>query len=131
MMRNMRQICRLDAKVLAGIVVFSLACLVASPAVNAGIVRTSNVNQVAIPGAGVTPEATTTPGGTPIVFKEASGVVGAGGLPVDHLVSGNLTVGPAETASVVNPVFVSGSIPQGTPFESYLVHFDPVNAQIP
>jgi len=133
----MRQFCRLDRNVLAGILVFSVACLVAVPAIHASIISTTNVNQVALPGAGVTPEATTTPPnvsggiGTPIIFKEVSGVVGAGGLPVDHLVSGNVTVGPAETASVVNPLFVSGVIPAGTPFESYLFHFDPVNSGSP
>ncbi len=128
MTRNMRQFCRLDSNVLASALVLSLACLIVVPVVNAGIISTTNVTQTSIPGAGVTPDATNTPNGTPIVFKEVSGVVGAGGLAVDHLVSGNVTAAPAETANIVNSLFTPGSIPAGTPFESYLFHFDPVNA---
>ena len=51
-------------------------------------------------------------------------------MPVDHIVTGNVIATPVVGSSVVNPLLVAGTIPQGTPYESYFFHFDPGNAPL-
>jgi hypothetical protein len=115
---------------LSTILALGVVCA-SSGALRAGIVSFSGVTPLAGPPAPSVLPGAQPPLPTPIVFRETSGVVGAGGLPVDHRVTGNVTAAPVETGGVVNPVLVSGSIPAGTPFESYLFHFDPADVALP
>jgi hypothetical protein len=53
-----------------------------------------------------------------------------GGIPVDH--DGSVvSAAPVVSGNVVNPLLVPAIIPAGTPYESYLFHFDPLNAGVP
>ena len=53
-----------------------------------------------------------------------------GGIPVDH--DGSVVAAaPVVTGNVVNPLLVPAVIPAGTPYESYLFHFDPADSAIP
>jgi hypothetical protein len=63
-------------------------------------------------------------GPLPIVFYEVSGVIAPGGLDVDHDGS-NVTASPAVTGGVVHASLVDTTLAAGTPFNSYLFHFDP------
>jgi len=130
MIRNLGRLSRPLAIIFAWALVFVVACLGATPA-HAGIVSFSGVTPLGGP-----PAPNVLPGSqpalpNPIVFLETVGVVGAGGLPVDHVVTGGLPVTPVTTGAVVNPILVNGTIPAGTPFESYLFHFDPADSAIP
>ena len=116
---------RPDSKYLARVLFVILVCLSAVPVVHAGIVSSSGVTVLGSP-----PPPGVHPGDQPqptlIVFPEVFGkVVGGGGLPVDHKVTGDMVASPVLTAEVVNPNLVSGSLPAGTLFDSYFFHFDP------
>jgi hypothetical protein len=130
MTRKLGRFIRPDSIFFAWALVFVVACLGAIPA-QAGIVSFSGVTPLGGPPAPNVLPGSQPPIPTPIVFLETTGIVGAGGLPVDHLVTGNVTAAPVTSGGVVNPLLVSGSIPAGTPFESYLFHFDPADNAIP
>jgi hypothetical protein len=108
-----------------------MGCFAVVPDVHAGIVSASGVTVTGAPGGGVTPGASTTPN-LPIIFPEVvGGVVGAGGMPVDHKVSGVVVVNPVRSGNVVSPLLVDGTIPAGTAYDSYSFHFDPVDGPLP
>jgi hypothetical protein len=128
---NLRRASRPEARILAWMLIFSVGCLAAVPAVHAGIVSSVNVTVLGGPPApNVLPGSnTTTP--FPIVFPEVlGGVVPAGGVAVDH--NGSVvSAAPVESANIVNPLLVSAVIPAGTRVDSYLFHFDPPDAAFP
>jgi hypothetical protein len=130
MTRKLGRLSRPDSIFLALAIVIVVACLGAIPA-QAGIVSFSGVTPLGGPPAPNVLPGSQPPAPNPIVFLETAGAVGAGGLPVDHLVTGALPVTPVTTGGVVSPILVNGSIPAGTPFESYLFHFDPADAVVP
>jgi hypothetical protein len=115
---------------LACALVFVVACLSAIP-VQAGIVSFSGVTPLPGPPAPGVHPGDQPPLPTPTVFPEVlNGVAPVGGIAVDH--NGSVvTASPVVSANVVNPLLVSGVIPSGTRFDSYLFHFDPADAQIP
>jgi hypothetical protein len=128
MTRNLWRLSRPEAIFFASTLALAVACF-AVPA-DAGIVGSAGVTVlVGPPVPNVHPGSQ--PASPPIIFLETVGVVGPGGLPVDHLVTGNMAAAPVESANIVNPLLVSGSIPAGTPFESYLFHFDPPDVPFP
>ena len=129
MNRNLRSLlfCRAS---FATLLIFFAASLAAAPAAHAGIVSSAGVTELAGP-----PLPSVHPGAqpalpTPIIFPEVlGGIVPAGGMPVDH--DGTVgTAAPVESNSIVNPLLVSGVIPAGTYFDSYLFHFDPADSTI-
>lgn len=67
--------------------------------------------------------------GLPIIFPEVLGAVvfTPGGLPVDHNGT-NVVATPTISGNVVNPAFTPATLPQGTTFNSYMLHFDPVGS---
>src|SRR6187549_3296339 len=81
---------------LAWALVFVVACLGAIPA-QAGIVSFSGVTPLGGPPAPNVLPGSQPPVPNPIVFLETVGVVGAGGLPVDHVVTGIMPITPATT----------------------------------
>jgi hypothetical protein len=132
---NLRRFSRPEANIFACVLVLTLAIFAAVPAAHAGIVSFSGVTPLPGPPAPNVLPGSQPPLPTPIVFNELAGVGGvgiapAGGIPVDH--DGSVAVAaPVETGNVINPLLVSGVIPAGTPFESYLFHFDPLDVAIP
>jgi hypothetical protein len=56
-----------------------------------------------------------------------NGVVVGAGLPVDHNGS-NVVAAPTVSGNIVNPALVDTVIPGGTPFNSYMFHFDPIGS---
>lgn len=113
----------------AALVLFALS----EPTIAAfGITSVSGVTQTAAP-AGVLPG----PGplsaesAVPIIFPEVLGGTLGTPLPVDHDGSNIVAVGPAVTNSVVNSAFVAAVLPQGTKYNSYLFHFDPLDESYP
>lgn len=115
---------RLEAIVSAGAFVFILSCVAVIPVARAGIVSTSNVGYV-LPPVGVKPAQTPTLA-FPIVFDEASGVMPTN-IPVDALLTGDFTTRPVVSAGVIDASLVPGVIPAGTPYESFIFHFDPLS----
>jgi hypothetical protein len=89
MTRTKWRLGRPETIALAGAFVFAFSCVVATPAVRAGIVSTYKVTQVAAP-VGVKPaQALTIP--DPIVFPEiASGLMPIN-MPVDAVITGDFT----------------------------------------
>jgi hypothetical protein len=130
MTRTTWRFSRPEYKSLAQALSLLLVCFAAIPAVDAGIVSVSGVTITGPPGGSINPGVTTTAAG-PIIFLENTAVVAGGGMPVDHLVSGNLVTTPLVSGNIVNPLLVDGSIPAGTPYESYIFHFDPVDGPLP
>jgi hypothetical protein len=109
---------------IVGALVILLGCFsLAVPIVHAGIISTYKVTQVSPPAGGVTPGATTTIP-DPIVFAEGNGLMPVN-MPVDLIVAADVAYNPVVSGGVVNPFFVPGVIPAGTPYESYFFHFDP------
>jgi len=99
-----------------------IGCLVLVSTVDAGIISSSNVTITGTPSS-VVPGATTGP--SPIIFAETlGGTVGQSGMPVDHVVTGNISVAPVSATSVVDPALVKGSLSSGTSYDSYFFHFD-------
>jgi hypothetical protein len=98
--------------------------VVAVPVAQAGIVSTSNVGYV-LPPVGVKPSQTPTLS-FPIVFDEASGVMPAN-MAVDALLTGDFTTRPVVSGGIIDSNLVPGVIPAGTPYESYIFHFDPLS----
>jgi hypothetical protein len=130
MMRKLGRLSRPESIFFAWSLVFAVACLDAIPA-QAGIISSSGVTLLGGPPApSVAPGAQLT-APNPIVFPEVLGGVAATGVPVDHLVTGDMPVTPVTTGGVVNPILVDGLIAPGTPFDSYLFHFDPADSGIP
>jgi hypothetical protein len=108
-----------------------VACLGAIPA-QAGIVSFSGVTPLAGPPAPNVLPGSQPPVPNPIIFPEQPGaaIAPAGGIAVDH--NGSVvSAAPVVTGNVVNPLLVSGVIPAGTPYESYLFHFDPLDVAVP
>lgn len=70
-----------------------------------------------------------TEGAVPIVFPEIinGAVLALGGLPVDHDGS-SVVASPTISGNVVNPLLISTTLPQGTQFNSYMFHFDPIGS---
>src|SRR5262245_1431667 len=99
-----------------------LGCLFVVAPADAGIISNTNVTIAAAP-ASVVPGSTIT-GATPIIFAESSGTIPAGGMPVDHVVTGNISVAPVSATGVVDPSLVKGTLAAGTPYDSYFFHFD-------
>jgi hypothetical protein len=129
---NLRRFSRPEANILAGILVLALACFAAIPAAHAGIVSFSGVTPLPGPPAPNVLPGSQPPVPTPIIFPEQPGfgVALAGGIPVDH--NGSVvTAAPVVSGNVVNPLLVPGTIPAGTPYESYLFHFDPLDVGVP
>lgn len=128
MIRKMRRFSRLHIHLFAALLTFGLAIVASSAVSYAGIVSVSGATQLpGPPPVGVHP-GDQLPETVPIIFNELAGVGGAGvapgNIPVDH--NGSVVLAPAvETSNVVNPALISGVIPPGAPFESYLFHFDP------
>jgi hypothetical protein len=115
--------------ILPAILVLIVGLFIAIP-VQAGIVSSSGVTQLASPPAGDVHPGTNTTTPTPIIFPEVlGGVVPAGGVAVDH--NGSVAVAsPVVSANLVNSTLVAGSIPAGTVVDSYLFHYDPQNPPI-
>jgi hypothetical protein len=131
MTRNTWRLSRPASIFLAWAIVLVIACMATIPA-QAGIVSFAGVTPLGGPPAPSVLPGAQPPVPTPIVFLETVGVIGArAGLPVDHVVTGDVAVAPVTSGGVVNPLLVDGSIPSGTPFESYLFHFDPADTVIP
>jgi hypothetical protein len=72
-------------------------------------------------------------GGLPIIFPEVLNATVIPtqlhplGLGVDHDGS-NVVAAPTISGNVVNPALVSSTLPVGTGFNSYLIHFDPAGS---
>lgn len=131
MTRKLGRLRRPESIFFVGALVFVVACLSAMPA-QAGIVSFSGVTPLPGPPAPNVHPGSQPPVPTPIIFPEfaGTGFALAGGIPVDH--DGSVVVAaPVESTSVVNPLLVSAVIPAGTPYESYLFHFDPADSAIP
>jgi hypothetical protein len=129
---NLRRFSRPEAIFFACVLVFTLACFVTIPAACAGIVSFSGVTPLPAPPAPGVHPGDQPPIPTPIIFPEQPGAAFAlaGGIPVDH--DGSVvTAAPVVSGNVVNPLLVPGVIPAGTPYESYLFHFDPANVAVP
>lgn len=98
-----------------------------------GINSASGVTVTAAP-AGVLPGPgpLSTENALPIIFPEVLGGTLAAPLPVDHNGSNIVSPGAAVNAnSIVNSAFISSVLPQGTNFNSYLFHFDPLPDSAP
>jgi hypothetical protein len=98
-----------------------------------GISSVSGVTETAAP-AGVLPGPGpfSTENALPIIFPEVLGGTLTAPLPVDHDGSNIVSPGPAVNAnSVVNSAFVAALLPQGTRYNSYLFHFDPLPNSVP
>jgi hypothetical protein len=123
MTRNTWRLGRPETIALAWGFVLAFSCVVATPVVQAGIVSTYKVTQVAPP-VGVKPgQVLTSP--DPIVFQEvASGIMQAN-MPVDALITTDFTTRPVVSGGVIDSNLVPGVIASGTPYQSYFVHFDP------
>jgi len=119
---------------LALVTAASLALAFPSPSFGAfGIVSISGATQTAAP-AGVLPGPGpfSTENALPIIFPEVLGGTLAAPLPVDHDGSNIVSPGAAVDAnSVVNSAFIAAVLPQGTKFNSYLFHFDPLPNSAP
>ncbi len=127
MNRNQRRPRRYQSISPACALLFVLGCVAAATPARAGIVSATGVAVVPAPSS-VLVGATTT-ANQPIIFSEITGGVSPPvGMPVDHLVSGNVTVSPTITGNVLHSSLVTGTIPAGTPYESYFFHFDPVDS---
>lgn len=104
--------------------VFTVGCFAVASIGHASVITsTTLVTQVAPPGGGVTPGATT--GSLPIVFQETADGVFTSNMPVDALYTSDFTANPVVSGPVVNANLVSGVIPAGTHYDSYFFHFDP------
>jgi hypothetical protein len=131
MIRIMRRVARPQITFIAASLTVAFAVFASCSATYAGIVSVSGVTQLPGPPPGGVHPGDQPPVPSPIVFNELAGVGGigiapAGGIPVDH--NGSVVVAaPVESANVVNPALVSGIIPTGAPFESYLFHYDPAD----
>jgi len=100
-----------------------IGCLFFDTAAQAGIISSSNVT---ITGAPLSVVPGTTTGPTPIIFAETlGGTIPAGNMPVDHVVTGNISVPQvASSGAVVDPALVKGTLAAGTAYDSYFFHFD-------
>ncbi len=128
---NFGRMLRPESIFLSCALVFVVASLGTLPA-NAGIVSFSGVTPLAGPPAPGVHPGDQPPVPNPIIFPEQPGfgVALAGGIPVDH--DGSVvTAAPVVSGNVVNPLLVPSTIPAGTPYESYLFHFDPLNVGVP
>jgi hypothetical protein len=105
-----------------------LAALEVQPVVAAfGITSTAGATESLAPLPSVYPGASEAT--LPVIFPEILGAVvrNPNGLPVDH--DGSAVVAaPTISGNVVNPALISATLPQGTSFNSYLFHFDPVGS---
>jgi hypothetical protein len=131
MMRKIGRLGRPESIFLACALVFAVAVFFAIP-VQAGIVGFSGVTPLAAPPSPNVLPGSQPPVPTPIIFPEFAGIGTApvGGIPVDH--NGSVVVAaPVESSGIVNPLLVSAVIPFGTPYQSYLFHFDPADTAIP
>jgi hypothetical protein len=83
-----------------------------------------------LPGSNEVPTAGLPPIGDPLLFPEVLGgiivptLANPLGLDVDHDGS-NVVASPTISGNVVNPLLVDTTIPIGTMFNSYMLHFDP------
>src|SRR4029078_2316977 len=101
-----------------------IGCLFVVSAGDAGIISSSNVTVTSAPRSVV--PGTTVTGPTPIIFAETlGGAIPAGNMPVDHVVTGNISIPQvASPGEVVDPALVKGTLAAGTAYDSYFFHFD-------
>jgi hypothetical protein len=130
MTRKLGRLSRPESIFFAWALVFVLACLGAAPA-QAGIVSFSGVTPLPGPPAPNVLPGSQPPVPSPIIFPEQPGTAFAlAGIPVDH--DGSVVVAaPVVSGNVVNPGLIPSVIAPGTQYESYLFHFDPLDAAVP